>query len=325
MTETRKTLALDIGGTRIKMAIVEDGRIVRSAVIPALSQGKLSDRLSDIERAVSQLAEGDFSPYCGMGIAMPCLVDPRQNRATEIYGKFEDAPSLDMAAWAKERFGLPVVMEQDSKAALLGEVMHGVARGYRDVLLIIMGTGVGTAVMMDGRVMDSRHHFAGALASHIVVQVDGRKCACNNSGCLEAYTSGWALPGLIRSHEGFESSVLAKEPVLDFSALERAARGGDRVGADVLETVVRAMRAGIVSMIHAYDPAAVILCGGPLNMGDIFTSPLLDGITEHLWGNGNDVRFLIADRPDESVLLGLHYLAATSAQAAAEGAAGYGV
>ena len=82
----------------------------------------------------------------------------------------------------------------------------------------------------------------------------------------------------------------------------------DPTALDVFQTVVSAMRAGIVSMIHAYDPEAIIFSGGPLNMGNQFTEPLLTGIEQELWGKGRTVRFLQAQNPDESVVLGLHYL-----------------
>lgn len=308
MPNTGRTIALDIGGTRIKMATVVDGEIIQTAAVAAHSEGNLRDRLDDIERTIKALTDGDFNAYQGVGIAMPCLVDSKRMVATEIYKKFEDAPLLDLCAWSRERFGLPIVMEQDSKAALLGEVQYGSARGYQDVLLIIMGTGVGTAVMLGGELLDSRNHSAGALGSHIIIEKDGRKCSCNSRGCLEAYTSGWALPGIIRDHPDFAKSVMASAETLDFLCLERAVSQRDAVAQDVMNTVIRAMRAGIISLIHAYDPAAVIMSGGPLNMGAVFTDPLLCGIHGELWGTGKSVDFKIAERPDESVLLGMHYL-----------------
>lgn len=303
-----KTIALDIGGTRIKIASVEDGVVTRSTTLPAYSEGALRDRLSDIEVALFGLVDGDLSAYRGIGIAMPCLVDAKRKRATEIYKKFEDAPSVDVSRWAKECFQLPLVMEQDSKAALLGEVYYGAAKGHRDVLLIIMGTGVGTAVMLNGELLSSRNHSAGALGSHIIIEKGGRKCTCHARGCLEAYTSGWALPGLILDHEGFADSVLSGADSLDFYQLEKGVQSGDRVSVDVLSTVISSMRAGIISLINAYDPAAVILSGGPLNMGEVFTGPLYDGIHAEIWGTGRCVEFLTSENPDESVLLGLHYL-----------------
>jgi len=138
---------------------------------------------------------------------------------------------------------------------------------------------------------------------------NGRKCTCRGRGCLEAYTSGWALPSLIKDHPDYGKSLFSKEKTLDFRALEKLVGKGDRVAEDTLDTVVTALRAGLISFIHAYDPEVVVLSGGPLKMGDLFVKPLLDGINDFIWGNGRKVDFVTAENPDVSVLLGLHYLA----------------
>ena len=306
-----RSLAVDIGGTRIKIASLAGGAVERFTMIPAHSEGRLQDRLADIARALREVAQGRLQDYDGVGIALPSLVDPRKGRATEIYAKFEDAPEIDFPAWAEEQFGLPLAVEQDSKAALLGEVHYGCAQGVQNAVMLIMGTGVGTAVMQHGQLMDSRGHFAGSLGSHIIIDAfNGRKCTCNIRGCLEAYTGGWALPGIIREQPDFASSPLAAEEKLDFAALGRALARGDETAQRVLDIVVRALRAGLISLIHAYDPEMIILSGGPLNLGEPFTAPLLEGIETQLWGRGHEVRFRVADNPEHSVLLGLHHLVA---------------
>lgn len=304
-----KSLAVDIGGTRIKIASLRDGTVERIVMIPAHSEGRLQDRLEDIARSLEQVAEQRIQDYDGLGIALPCLVNPATGRATEIYGKFEDAPDVDLFSWCRKQFGLTPAVEQDSKAALLGEVRYGCARGVENAVMLIMGTGVGTAVMQRGELMDSRRHFAGALSSHIIVDAfHGRKCTCNARGCLEAYAASWALPGMIREHPMFPSSPLAREERLDFAALGRALAQGDETARSVLNQVICALRAGIISLIHAYDPESVILSGGPLCLGDAFVTPLLNNIDKELWGGGHRVDFRVAEQPDQSVLLGLHYL-----------------
>ena len=306
---SQTSIAIDIGGTRIKLARVTAGQVEELSMLPAHSEGLLAHRLQDIEEEVRWLIAASPEPVAGIGIGMPCLVDPIRRRATEIYSKFEDAPDLDLAAWCEQAFGLPMVMEQDSKAALLGELHHGCGKGIENAVMIIMGTGVGTAVVMDGRLLNGKHFSAGSLGSHIIVEMrNGRKCTCPGRGCLEAYTSGWALPQMVREHPLCEQSPLRAEEKIGFRELEQAMNAGDPTALDVFNTVVTAMRAGIVSMIHAYDPEAIIFSGGPLNMGRRFTDPLLENIESELWGKGRTVQFLQAQNPDGSVVLGLHYL-----------------
>lgn len=301
-------IAIDIGGTRIKIARLTNGRVEAFSMIPAHSDGRLADRLPAIAEEVKTLIQSSGTPICGIGIAMPCLVNPIEKKATEIYSKFEDAPSLDLAAWCEETFGLPMVMEQDSKAALLGELHYGCGKGIQNAVMIIMGTGVGTAVVMDGKLLNGKNFSAGSLGSHIIIEMKGRKCTCPTRGCLEAYTSGWALPELVREHPLFAQSPLSQCEKIDFRALSSALTQNDPTALDVFQTVVSAMRAGIISMIHAYDPEAIIFSGGPMNMGKQFTEPLLAEIDRELWGKGRVVRFLQAQNPDESVVLGMHYL-----------------
>lgn len=306
MKTKNKSIAIDIGGSRIKIATVGEGKIERIRTIPAHSEGKLADRLNDIAAATVEIA-GELSQYDGVGVSLPCLVDPVSKRATEIYSKFEDAPSLDLATWAKDTFDLPFVIGQDSKLALLGEAHYGCAKEYDDVVMVIMGTGVGVAVMLDGELLQGRHFSSGALASHVVVERNGRKCTCKGRGCLEAYTATWALPQMLREHKDYPESLLANRKTQDYKALSEAVRAGDRIARDVLDNVISAMRAGLISFIHAYSPQAIVLSGGPLHMGEMFTKPLFAGINDIVWGK-DDVDFLLAQDPDASVALGLHYL-----------------
>lgn len=304
-----KSIAVDIGGTRIKIAVVENGVVSNLSILPAHSEGKLADRLDDIAAEIRKRIEEDPNGYMGLGLSLPCLVDPVKKRATEIYGKFEDALDIDFSIWASSIFDLPLVVEQDSKAALLGETTYGCAVGCQNALLLIMGTGVGTAVLSNGQMLDGPDHFAGSLGSHIIIDAfHGRKCTCGGHGCLEAYTSGWALPGIIREHPKYPFSQLAGVPHPDFQTLGEAVHNGDETALDVLGGIVCALRAGIISLVHCYNPDIIILSGGPTHLGKLFLDPLFEHIDHEIWGDGRHLHFLVATRPDESVLMGLHAL-----------------
>ncbi len=302
-----KTIALDIGGTNIKLAIIHDNKIVECSSIPSFSHEALANRLVDIEMEIMRLTDGNLEDYRGIGIALPCLVDPKEKVATEIYEKFTDITTLNFDEWSRDKFGLEVAIEQDSRVALLGEVAYGVAQGEEDVLLIIMGTGVGTAVMLNGELLSSRNNSVGSLGSHIIIEQNGRKCTCNSSGCLEAYTSGWALKEMVAEHPKYSTSALFGKTI-DFYSLENAIKAGDVVADDVFSGIIKAMRAGIISLINAYDSSAVVLCGGPVNMGGMFVDPVFEQLEEMLWGKSKKIKFLTSDNPSQSVLLGLNYL-----------------
>lgn len=219
----KKIIAIDFGGTTIKIALLHNGEVCGSRKIPALSDAGLKPRLDDTESIIRDLTENKFEQIDGIGIAMPGLVDFKSKRVCEIYKKYEDAPEINLEQWCKDKFGLPMIMEQDSKAALLGEVKYGCGQGYKDVLLVTLGTGVGTAVMLDGQILNSRNHFAGALGSHIIIDYSGkgRYCTCGNRGCLEAYAASYAVPGLIRGHRDYLESGLSSEDHLDYNVLKK--------------------------------------------------------------------------------------------------------
>lgn len=301
-----KSMAIDFGGTAIKIGLVDDGRVAAFASLPAYSEQGLIPRLPDVERAVRDLSAG--SEFTGVGIAMPGLVDAKAGRVLEMYEKYPDSFAFDLRGWCHDAFGVPMWLEQDSKAALLGEHVYGNAKGYRNVLMLMLGTGLGTAVLLDGRLLEGAHHFAGSLGSHIIIRMDGRRCTCGGQGCLEAYASGWALEQMLREHPRFGESGLKDEPSLDFEALGRWAEKGDITAADVLAQVAQALRTGVISLIHAYDPDTVVLSGGAFKMGRQLTGPAFDTIEEEIWGQGRCIRVVTAQNPETSVLLGLHYL-----------------
>ena len=305
------SIAIDFGGTNIKIALFHGETIVKKTSIPAYSEKGLAPRLPAVEAAVKEMVgEKHLQDYAGVGIAMPGLVDPIEKRVIGIYNKYEDSKTLNLEKWCRETFGLPMVMEMDSKLALLGEMNYGCGRGYQDAAMMILGTGVGTAVAIGGKILSSRNYVAGALASHIIIEMDGEKCTCPGAGCLEATASGWALERLIRKQPGFASSGLAQETVLDFKNVEKWYYRNDETAAAVVKKCVKAWQTGILNLIHAYDPALVILSGAIMNFRGLYAM-LTEGLDKRIWDCCGKVDIKLAEQPEESVLYGLRYLAET--------------
>jgi len=282
--------------------------MIKRDCLPARSEGGLAPRLAETEKAVwKMLGEEKISGYSGVGIAMPGIIDPINKKVLSLYGKYEDSKQIDLSAWCDETFGLPLEMDMDAKAALLGELHYGCGVGYKDVAMLVFGTGVGTAVMINGELLSSRNFAAGALSSHLIIDVNGRKCTCPNNGCMEAGASGWALEGLAREHPGFAESGLAGIGNIDFAALEKCYIKGDPAAADVLRHCVAHWRAGILNMIHAYDPALVVLSGGIMKFNGLYRM-LTDGLHERIWDCCGKVEVKQARHLEDSVLYGLYHM-----------------
>ena len=303
-----KSIAIDFGGSSIKMVLFQDGKISKRRTIPAYSHKGLAPRLADTEAAVRGMLEGEeLREYAGVGIAMPGIVDPVRKKVLGIYDKYEVSKSLDLEQWCREAFGLPMVMEMDSKLALMGELNSGCGQGYKDAVMLILGTGVGTAVAFDGKILNSRNYVAGALSSHIIINMDGDQCTCPNSGCLEATASGWALERLVRSQPEYIASGLAGEDEINFRILEKWYLKQDKTAVSVLKKCVKAWRTGILNLIHAYDPELVVLSGAIMNFRGLYQM-LTEGLDRFIWDCCGHVEIKRAEHPEDSVLYGLYHL-----------------
>lgn len=304
-------VTIDFGGTNIKIGLVRDGEVLARTSMPAYSEHGLFPRLPAVERAVRDLmAEAGVTPgQCrGLGLALPGIVDAERKTLTSIKDKYEDAVGFDFAGWAQSAFGLPLAVENDARAALLGEVAYGVARGATDAVLVIFGTGIGTAAIMNGQVVRGRHHQAGILGGHLTTDLHGEPCACGNVGCMEAQASHWAIPIRARKMPGFAASALARTAEQGYEAVFRASRDGDERAARLLDDLIGHWSAGIVNLIHAYDPEVIVLSGGLMKSADCLLPRLTEHIRARAWTPWGTPRLVVSKDPEASVLLGMSYL-----------------
>ena len=302
------SIAVDFGGTVIKTALIKDGEIIKRDNLPAYSESGLAPRLKDVEKTIyNMLYYDDIKKFAGIGIAVTGAVDPKTKKIMSLYGKNEDLENIDLSNWCQNTFGLPMVMEMDSKLALLGEMHYGVGVGYQDVVILTFGTGIGTAVAIDGKILSGRKNVAGLLSSHLIINVDGRKCTCPNYGCLEASACGWAIDELAREFPGFKGSGLNTEETVNFKILEKWYKKMDPVACHIMEYCVKQWRAGILNMIHAYVPELVILSGGIMKFEGLFEM-LTDSLQDSIWDCCGTIKYALSKNPDDSVLYGTHQL-----------------
>src|SRR5262249_29473232 len=148
-------------------------------------------------------------------MAFPSLIDSRTGRVLAAYGKYADAPQIDLPQWSRKTLRLPLIIENDARMALLGEWQAGAGRGCDDLVMVTLGTGIGTAALIEGIVVRGRHGQAGVLGGHLTVQQDGRQCTCGNRGCAEAEASTSVLPTLAAQSRDYIASPLRHSPVVD--------------------------------------------------------------------------------------------------------------
>lgn len=305
-------LACDIGGTSIKLGLVRGGRLLTRREIPAEPQRGLAAALRRIARQRGTLcrdAGSSVKDIRGLGIGFPGIVEPRTERILSApAGKFDDAVSLDLPALVRQLFRVPPVVCNDANAALAGEWRHGAARGCRSAVMMTLGSGIGTAAIIDGIPLRGQHGQAGCLGGHFTMNPDGRACPCGNVGCTETEASTWALPALAMANPDFSQSRLAQEKPLDYAAVFRLAAQRDALALTLRNRALRVWAGALVSLIHAYDPGVAVVGGGIMRSGSLILPFLRRHVARHAWTPWGRVKIKTAALGNDAGMLGLAWL-----------------
>jgi glucokinase len=305
------TLAVDWGGRRIKLGIVQDGNVVALSILSAEADQPLRLRLKVVVEHLDALCRrhGIRTDECeGVAFAYPSIIDTVNGRILDHFGKFGEAGELDLRSWAKETIGLPLAIDNDARAALIGEWRHGAGKDCDNLVIMTLGTGLGTSVVMQGRVVRGVHGQAGILGGHFTVQYDGRRCVCGNVGCAEAEASTWMLDSLARARRDFSASNLSSEALIDYAAIFRLASVGDACACALRDHSLRVWSAAAVNLIHAYDPEKIILGGGVMASGGVILAAISDRVRQNAHTPWGRVQVVSSALGDHAALLGGEWL-----------------
>ncbi|WP_161606196.1 ROK family protein [Microlunatus speluncae] len=305
-------LAIDLGGTAIKVGVLDGaGLVLGRDEIP------VSGDPGDLERAAAsagQLITSLGRPVAAAGIALPGVVDRAAGTLIRAHEKYGYLGRRDLRAWGAEVLGVPTVIENDARAALVGEISFGCARGASDAVIITLGTGIGTAAVIGGELLRGRHDHAGILGGHVTVQFDGDPCNCGNLGCAEAEASTWSLARDLDRHPRRADSALAGSDRPGLAELF-SAPAVDPVADELRTRYLTVWGATVVTLCHAYDPEVVIVSGGVLRARDRVLPVLTDHVHRHLWSSAHRPELITPDHPEDSVLRGLAALAGSHSAA----------
>jgi glucokinase len=303
-------VAIDAGGTRIKLGVVERGAVLARTMIEARSGEGLAPQLPRIADAVRGLLPSG-AVLEGVGMAFPSLVDVASGRILGHSGKYEDAPDLDLPAWCRREFDLPFAVENDARMATIGEWRHGVGKGCDDLVMVTLGTGIGTGVVLGGRVLRGRHGQAGCLGGHLTAHIGGHPCGCGGFGCAEAEASTAALPRLAAEDPDFAASSLRAAAPLDYAAVFAAAAQGDPCAKRLRDRSLAVWSALSVSLIHAYDPEMLIFGGGIAASGEATLGPIRQYVERYAWTPWGKVRVVASELGADAALIACEWLVAS--------------
>ncbi len=302
---------MDLGGTKIKLGLVENGTLLCRKEMAAYSQNGLKGRLPVIENLINKMLQQQaisLSNISGIGISIPGIVDSIKKKILSIDNKFNDAPGLDLSAWAYQTWKLPIQLENDARCALIGEWQYGKGKGYDNVVLMTIGTGVGSSAVIEGKVLRGKHFQAGCLGGHFTVNINGHRCNCGNYGCVEVEASTWNIARIAKESTDFEKSSLAAEDTIDFEAIFRCAAKGDELAIRLRNQCINVWSACAVNLIHAYDPEIVIVSGGVMKSAGYIIPQLKQKVAEHAWTPWGKVSVEAAANINAAALLGAAYL-----------------
>lgn len=303
---TQTAIAIDMGGSHVKLGIVDEGGILAEDSFP-ISSASLAAVLPQLKAKIQALLAGcgkDSRTMAGIALGI-CAVADGNSTVLAANGKYDDAVGFDFAGWSESTFGLPCLVENDTRVALLGEHSYGAARGFDDAVLVTLGTGIGGAVMLGGKLLRSRGHKAGGLAGHLVVAWNGRVCSCGNRGCAEAEASTTSLDAICREREGFARSALASiKNKIDFRTLFDAVDAGDGLAREVFDHCLHVWSALTVSLIHAYDPQVIAFGGGLMQKHESILPFIREYVDRYAWSEKRSVSIVNSQLGSSAALFG---------------------
>lgn len=268
---------VDIGGTNTVFGLVDKaGKVLAEGHLKTTDYPEVTDFVralgSEIKKLVSDQGNVDLA---GIGIGAP---DANYHRGT-----IEHAPNLawkgivPLADLVKKEVGVPVVVTNDANAAAMGEMIFGGAKNMKNFIVLTLGTGLGSGIVIDGKMVYGHTGFAGEVG-HMIVVPGGRVCGCERKGCLEAYASA---SGLVRTvseliSEMREESILRDVPPSQLTAkqISEAASKGDPVAVRAMEYTAEKLGFGIVNSIVFSSPEAIFLFGGLAQAGEAIFAPV---------------------------------------------------
>ncbi len=285
-------LTFDIGGTRIKSGTVDDSGEVRSrSIVPTHGERGADDLIARII-ALGQALRNDIRPgdhLRAIGIAFTGVIDPERGVVLLLNGKIPDIEGVDVGPRLAAAFGVPASIDNDTRVYTVGEWQHGAASGHDNVVCITIGTGIGSGVITNGHLLQTRGMVGGILGGHLTVDINGPLCSCGNRGCLEAVASVPALLAYLRDHlaRGYPSR-LARHIGQEVQALTvemvlHEVTGGDELASFAFDRWVRQIGAGLVTLIHTHDPDVVVIGGGIMHASDVVLPPLQEYVRRHAW------------------------------------------
>ena len=280
-------VGIDIGGTNTVFGIVDArGNVIASNSIKTGKHANIEDYIAELKVALNKLIEAHDAKdkIHGIGVGAP--------NSNYFTGTIEYATNLPwkgvvpLPKLLTEAFGVPVAVTNDANAAAIGEMPYGAARGMKDFIMIPLGTGVGSGIVVNGQLVYGHDGFAGELGHVIVKPSNGRMCGCGRTGCLETYCSA---TGVARTAREFleirtDPSRLRDLPIEEITSKDvyDAAIAGDKLAREIFQYTGEIMGRAFANFVAFSSPEAIILFGGLARAGELLMKPIKESMDRNM-------------------------------------------
>lgn len=303
-------VGIDVGGQTSKLGVVDArGTVLAQTVIRTDTYDEIDPYIAELADAVKKLLRdsGTEGKVRGIGVGAP--------NGNYYTGTIENAPNL---RWGHNRVefakllseamdGLPVALTNDANAAAVGEMTYGAARGMKNFIMITLGTGVGSGIVINGEVVYGHDGFAGELGHVAAVRNNGRVCGCGKTGCLETYASATGVARTAREWLELtdEPSVLRSLDTIASKDVYEAAKDGDKLALKIFEFTGKILGRSFADFIAFSSPEAIVLFGGLARAKEFLTEPIENAMNENvlpLWRGKVKVVYSQLKESDAAIL-----------------------
>ncbi len=303
------SIGIDIGGTNTDIGLVSsEGRCVARKNLPTAKYYDADLYVADICKKIKEMmAEQHVDAIDGIGIAAPM--------GNYYTGCIENATNLnfkgvtDLNALVHKYMDVPVTVSNDANAAAYGELVYGGAKGMKNFITFTLGTGVGSGIVIDGKLLHGKTGNAGELG-HVIMIPGGRQCGCGRKGCLETYVSATGIRRTaieILEQNPDYNGPLSKIPKEELTSKDvgDAANAGDPLAIKIFELVGEGLGVAMANAVAFSSPEAIFLMGGPVKAGEVLMRPVRESFKKHLcfvYDNSVEIRVSELSGNDVAIL-----------------------
>lgn len=304
-------VGIDIGGQTTKMGIVDTrGQVLAQTVIRTDNHDDVNLYIDEVSAALEKIISESESEgkIRGIGVGAPNANYYTGNIECAVNIVWGGNRTIPFAKLLTEKTnGLPVALTNDANAAAVGEMTYGAARGMKNFIMITLGTGVGSGIVINGEVVYGHDGFAGELGHTCAVRHNGRLCNCGKTGCLETYTSATGVARTAREwlEMSDEPSSLRSLDVISSKDVYDAAKEGDRLALKIFEFTGRILGESFADFVAFSAPEAIVLFGGLARAKEYLYQPIMDSMNANLlplWKNKIKIVFSQLKESDAAIL-----------------------